>query len=304
MMARTDDGIRLAALYGHPVSHSLSPAMQNAAFNKLNINVIYISLDVLPDQLFAAVEAARGLHFTGFNLTHPHKQAVMCYLDRVDDPAGRIGAVNTVVNREGILTGYNTDGKGFMRSLLEDYDFQPRGKRIVLFGVGGAGRAISHALHRENPKELTVVNRTFQRAQQWAAVLAAQALDWEDPQVSREIERADLVVNAAAVPLHLDAGLISKGTLVYDIVYGQERSDLADQVRGRGARWADGRSMLLHQGALAFELWTGRQAPVEVMREALYHPLAAMVEAAREAFEGSGRSVERIEEKNQGETDA
>jgi len=272
MMARTDAGIRLAALYGHPISHSLSPVMQNAAFNKLNINVIYVSLDVLHEQLSAAVEAARGLRFIGFNLTHPHKRAVMDLLDTIEPLAGRIQAVNTVVNREGILTGYNTDGEGFLRSLRKDHDFEPHGKRIVLFGVGGAGRAISHALSLESPEELTVVNRTFARAREWAEKISARPLAWENPQVSREIRQADLVVNAAAVPLKLDAGLISENTLVYDIVYGRGGQGLAGLVRGRGGRWADGRSMLLHQGALAFELWTGRQAPVEVMRQALYHP--------------------------------
>jgi shikimate dehydrogenase len=270
MTVRSNDELRLAALYGHPVSHSLSPAMQNAAFSKLRTKVIYVSLDVLPDQLSAAVEAARGLRFLGFNLTHPHKKAVMSLLDRIDTGAERIEAVNTVVHRDGILAGYNTDGDGFLRSLRQDYGFEPRGKRIVLFGTGGAGRAISHALSLEDPEELILVNRTFRTAQGWAEQIQVQALDWEDPQVSRKIGRADLVVNAAAVPFQLDAELISTGTLVYDIVYGQGGSGLADQVRRRGARWADGRSMLLHQGALAFALWTGRQAPVEVMREALF----------------------------------
>ena len=265
-------GIRLAALYGYPVSHSLSPAMQNAGFNELEMNVIYISLDVLHEQLSAAVEAARGLRFLGFNLTHPHKGAVMAHLDHIDPLAERVGAVNTVVNSEGVLTGYNTDGEGFLRSLRQDHGFDPRGQRIVLLGAGGAGRAISHALSFEGAEKLTLVNRTLQRVREWADRIQAPALAWDDPRVETEIEQADLVINAAAVPFSLEPHLISEGTLVYDIVYGQGSSDLAGQIRSRGARWADGRGMLLHQGALAFELWTGRPAPVEAMRQALYHP--------------------------------
>ena len=294
-------GIRLAALYGHPVSHSLSPAMQNAAFNELNMNVIYLSLDVSHDHLSAAVEAARGLRFLGFNLTHPHKQAVMASLDRIDPQAERIGAVNTVINQESVLTGYNTDGEGFVRSLRQDYDFTPRGRRIVLLGVGGAGRAISWSLSRESPEELTVVNRTFQRAREWAGKITAQALAWEDPRVAQQIRRADLVVNAASVPLRLDAGLISEGTLVYDIVYGQGMSGLAGKIGGRGARWADGRSMLLHQGALAFELWTGRQAPVEVMREELFSPEPAAVKAGRDVAEKRKGSDGTSQDREKGE---
>jgi len=269
MTCRVDAHTRVAALYGHPVSHSLSPALQNAAFNKLNMNVIYLTFNVTNEELPRAVESVRNLNFLGLNLTHPHKRAVLSCLDHVSEQAGQIAAVNTVVNRQGILTGYNTDGDGFLRSLHEDYEFQPRGKRIVILGAGGAGRAISWALGREDPERMTVVNRTIGRARKWAERISARALAWEDPQVHREIERAHLLVNAAAVPLEVNADLISEGALVYDIVYNQERPDLAEKIRGRGARWADGRSLLLHQGALAFELWTGRQAPLAVMRQAL-----------------------------------
>ncbi len=269
MRMRIGTETRLAALYGHPVSHSLSPVIQNAAFNELNMNVIYLSLDVLHDVLPAAVEAARGLNFLGFNVTHPHKKAVMAHLDRIDPLADRIGAVNTVVNEKDVLTGYNTDGDGFLKSLREDYEFQPRGKRIVLLGVGGAGRAISWALSPHSPEKLTVVNRTIGRARKWAQKISAQALAWKDPQVQREIAQAHLVINAATVPLEVDVELIPEGALVYDIVYDQDRPGLVEKIQSRGVRWADGRSLLLHQGALAFELWTGRPAPLEVMRQAL-----------------------------------
>jgi shikimate dehydrogenase len=270
MMLRVDANTRVVALYGDPVSHSLSPASQNAAFNELKLNVIYLSFNVTDGLLPAAIEAVRGLDFMGANVTHPHKGTVMKYLDRIDEGATQVGAVNTVVNRQGMLIGYNTDGSGFLRSLREDYAFSPRGKRIVLLGTGGAGRAISWILSQEEPERLIVVNRTLSRAREWAEKLSIQALGWKDPQVAREIGQAHLVVNAASVPLEVDVDLISEGSLIYDIVYAQDRHAVAQKIRHRRARWADGRSLLLYQGALAFELWTGLQAPVEVMRKALW----------------------------------
>ena len=236
----------IAGIFGHPVKHSLSPRMHNAAFKELGLDMIYLAFEVPQGLLKESMEAVRMLNFVGVNLTHPHKVSALDHLDEIEDGARRIGAVNTVVNNGGTLIGHNTDGAGFVQSLKLDYHFDPGDKQIVVFGAGGAGRAICSALSRENPGRLVIVEKIFERAQEITAAVSGVAVRTDDASLAGEISRADLVVNATTGEV-----------------------ELINLLQQRGGRAGDGCSMLLHQGALAFELWTGKKAPLETMRRAL-----------------------------------
>jgi shikimate dehydrogenase len=260
---------RVTGIFGHPIGHSLSPRMHNAAFRAVGLNMIYLPFEVKAEDLSHAIEAVRALNLVGVNLTQPHKIAALRYLDGLSESAARIGAVNTVVNRKGKLVGYNTDAVGFLQSLGEDYGFDPRGKRIVVFGAGGAARAICWILSTVGPARLVVVNRTVEKAGVLAEACGGQALGWPDPGVAAEVSEADLVVNATSTDLNLPPDAVSSPALFYDIGYAQSGSSAQRQVRKKEGRVAGGLSMLLYQGAAAFELWTAHRAPLEVMRQAL-----------------------------------
>ncbi|MFQ6092412.1 MAG: shikimate dehydrogenase, partial [bacterium] len=269
MSADVTGKTEIVGIYGCPIEHTLSPRMHNAALRALGLDMIYLPFEVKSAALREAVEAIRALNFVGVNLTHPHKRAVIEHLDDMSDEAREIGAVNTIVNRNGTLVGHNTDGAGFMRSLSEDYGFSARGRRVVIFGAGGAGRAIGWALSHEPPKRLVIVNRTFDKAESLAAKVGGCALPWDDPELREEISTAHLLINATSTSLDLDHNWVPEKLFIYDIVYDHKNSLFIQGVQGKGARIGNGLSMLLHQGALAFELWTGQKAPLEVMRRAL-----------------------------------
>ena len=252
------------------MEHTLSPRMHNAAFRAVGLDMIYLPFEVKSGALKGAVEAIRELNLVGINLTQPHKTAALDYLDELSDEAGMVGAVNAVVNRNGTLVGYNTDGKGFVRSLSQDYNVNPHGKRIVLFGAGGAARALCWAVSREMPERLVIVNRTFTKAEEVARKVGGHALRWDDPRLEAEVSEAHIVVNAASTSLNLHHSWASGSLFIYDIAYAQKESPFVRTARERGAKFGSGLSMLLHQGAEAFELWTGRRAPLRIMRRALW----------------------------------
>jgi shikimate dehydrogenase len=270
MSVAVNGNTEITGIFGHPVKHSLSPRMHNAAFCELGLNVIYLPFDVRPESLREAMETIRMLNFIGVNLTHPHKIAALEHLDVLSDEAERTGAVNTVVNRDGTLIGHNTDGGGFAQSLTTDYSFDPAGKHIVVFGAGGAGRAICTVLGRSKPVRLIIVEKVLERARTLAAAVDGSALGADDAPLADEISGADLVINATPGDLGLDPEWIREGSFLYDIRYGREEVKLIREVKRRGGKIGDGRSMLLHQGALSFELWTGEKAPLETMRRALH----------------------------------
>ncbi len=269
-------------LLGWPVAHSRSPAMHNAAFEALGLNWRYLLLPVAPEDVGDAVRGLRALRFAGANVTVPHKQAVMSFLDEVTLEAQAIGAVNTIVNRKGRLVGYNTDALGFLRALREA-GFEPRGCRAVVLGAGGAARAIVYALLGARAT-VTVANRTVEKAHRLAdelgrlfgARVSVMSLH-ASRALARALAEADLLVNATSVGMapHADACPlpadvpIPPSLTVYDAVYNPRETMLLQLARRAGARAVDGLGMLLHQGAVAFELWTGVKAPVEVMRGAL-----------------------------------
>jgi shikimate dehydrogenase len=275
---------KVFALFGDPVTHSLSPIMQNAAFKALQLDCCYVPFLVREGSLAAAVKAVRELNLGGVNITIPHKEKVLAYLDQVDEGALQIGAVNTIVNRDGYLFGYNTDASGFLAS-LRSVDFEPNGKRVVVMGAGGAARAAAVALVHEGVSWIDISNRSIKRAELLADDLRKMGADVGlcDYGVCffEAVQNADLLVNATPVgmyPDHEDDPIIMKERLhsrllVCDLVYNPPQTRLLREAAAVGCSVINGVGMLVHQGALAFELWTGRKAPVDLMQRAVIDSL-------------------------------
>jgi shikimate dehydrogenase len=273
---------RILGIFGDPVAHSLSPLMQNEALAQAGIDAVYVPFHVRPENLATAVAAIRSLDLWGVNVTVPHKERVGGFLDVIDPAARLIGAVNTIVNRDGILTGYNTDAPGLLRSLAEDLGFDPAGRRILLLGAGGACRAALVALGKGGAAWVGIANRTRSRAEALAAefaevlkgtTLAFFGLDMDE--LAGVLPQVDLLVNTSAVGLKGESfadfpwGGLAPGALVCDLVYSQGGTPFLRTARGRGHRLTDGLGMLAAQGEEAFFLWTGRRPPEGVMRARL-----------------------------------
>jgi len=271
---------RICGLIGDPIEHTMSPAMQNAAFRDKGIDYIYVPFRVKPENLGKAIEGMRALNIRGLNVTIPHKVAVIPFLDELDDLAEKIGAVNTIVNEDGILRGYNTDATGFLRALLES-GIELEDKNIVILGAGGASRAISLTL-AQGGANLVILNRLLEL--DWAEELAGRisqictsevkALELNRQNLLRTLEKATLLVNATSVGMSpsidqtpVDSDLLRHDLIVFDIVYNPVKTRLLKEAEAVGAKTVSGVEMLVWQGALAFELWTGLKAPVELMRE-------------------------------------
>jgi shikimate dehydrogenase len=244
--------------------------MHNAAFRELGLDWTYVACEVAPGAVEAAFAGVRALGFAGVSVTIPHKTAALEAVEEVTDAARAVGAVNTVVpTAGGRLRGDNTDGAGFLASLADE-GFDPTGRVCVVLGAGGAARAVVHALARAGAAEIVVVNRTPARAELTAALAGAPGRVGS----AADVRGADLVVNATPLglagspDLPIDPELLGKGHLVVDLVPNPAVTPLMRAARERGAGVAGGLGMLVHQGALAFELWTGRPAPLEVMRAA------------------------------------
>ena len=276
---------RVCAIIGDPVEHSLSPVMHNAAFKELGLNIVYVAFNVTKNGLADAISGARSLGLLGLNVTMPHKNAVISYLDETDSAAKAIGAVNTILNERGKLFGYNTDGKGAMVALQEN-GVDPEEKKLVLLGAGGAAKAIAFQAAQET-EELVIVNRTAEKAKQLAELLRKQfgakvkGTTLSDEVLKKELETADILVNATSVGMHPDvnvspvpAELLHSGLCVMDIVYNPLETKLLKDAKSVGASVVSGLEMLLYQGAVAFEIWTNCPAPVDVMKEAALAKLA------------------------------
>jgi shikimate dehydrogenase len=281
--------IRLGVL-GDPVAHSFSPPMQNAALQECGLDLQYAAFQITPDELPEALRLMCELDFVGLNLTVPHKIAALAFVDEADERARRIGAINTIVFQDGKSLGRDTDGPGFERAIREEFSVDLSDLRVLLLGAGGgAGRAIAYQGALENCERLVLVNRTFDKAQALARELAGyfsgprvlgpearlEAIPWNDPSLRRQLGRTDLVVNATTIGLQqsdaspLAHGLIAPHLMVYDLLYKKTPTRLLAAAAEAGARGANGLTMLLHQGALAFELWFDRPAPLAAMRRAL-----------------------------------
>ena len=267
-------------IIGHPIGHSISPAFQQAALDAIGFSAVYRPFDVPPDEVADFINGLRTPETLGVNVTVPHKEAVIPHLDEVDDWAAAAGAVNTIVNRDGRLTGHNTDGAGFLRALQDGAGFDPQGKTALILGAGGSARAVVYALTRAGAARLIIANRTPQRAQNLAQIAAengipAQAIPLAD--AAQAAADAALIVNCTSLGmLHgpdetaapLTAAHIPAAALVNDLVYNPPETPLLRQADRAGAAVLGGIQMLVYQGAASFEMWTGQPAPVPVMLRA------------------------------------
>jgi shikimate dehydrogenase len=267
---------RLAAVIGAPVRHSFSPLVHNAAFVAAGLDWVYVALDVAEGRVPAALAGMRALGIDGLSVTTPHKAAAAAACDRLSDDAAVLGAVNCVVRDGDVLVGHNTDGPGFVAALAAD-GLDVSGLPCVVLGAGGAARAVALSLARAGAAEVAVANRTPGRAEQAVALLGGVGRVVDPGEVASAIAAAGLVVNATSVgmgepgsdALPVDPSPLHAGQVVVDIVYRPLETPFLREARTRGATGLNGIPMLVHQAAVAFELWTGVSAPVAVMTAAV-----------------------------------
>lgn len=282
------------SVFGDPVAHSLSPQMHNPGLLEAAIDAQYVRLQILPSQLKEALQELKTQDFIGTNLTIPHKAAAIESMDDIDETARHIGAVNTVLVEDGQLIGFNSDGPGFARAIREEFSIDLHDLRIMILGAGGgAGKAVAVQAAMDHCERLVLVNRTAEKAEALAAELAPffkndrlvgpmerlEAIPWDDRTLAPQMDHIDLIVNATSLgmkrsdPELLPASLIQPHHFVYDMVYSPARTHLVSQAKNAGARATNGLSMLLHQGAISFEYWFNREAPLEAMRKGLHGAL-------------------------------
>jgi shikimate dehydrogenase len=277
-------------LIGHPVAHSLSGAMQQAAFDELGIDARYELWDRAPIELADAVGELRNEEFLGANVTIPHKERVVPMVDRLTEEASATGAVNTITREGRRLIGHNTDVAGFKVALDKLVGRQKMPKQAVILGAGGGARAVVYGLIREGFTRIIVFNRHLHRAEglvkhfgRTAAHMELRAMPWHESIIEVEIAKTKLLVNATSIGLTSDispapAASLHDELLVLDLIYSRTR--LLRDADAAGATVADGELMLLHQGAAAFTLWTGQPAPLELMRSKLAEARAGGVRSA------------------------
>jgi shikimate dehydrogenase len=285
-MTKISGNTIVCGIIGDPVKHTISPAIHNAAFTHSGLDYIYVPFHVTQEDLGEAINGLKAMHIRGLNVTIPHKIRVIPFLDEVDLLAQQIGAVNTIVNDNGLLKGYNTDGVGFLKALYEN-EIDPNNKNIVIVGAGGASRAISFALVSKGAN-IIILNRLLDL--NWAVNLATdinhkyhtdiQALELKENNLFKAIATADLLVNTTSVGMSpytenspVESRFLKPGLLVCDIVYNPLETKLINEAKKAGAKTQDGLGMLVWQGAMAFEYWTGQTAPVDIMREAALNAL-------------------------------
>jgi shikimate dehydrogenase len=270
---------KVLGIIGFPIGHSISPVFQQAALGYYGIDATYQAWEVPPDQVGEFIRGLRRPDALGINVTVPHKEAVIPYLDEVDDWATEAGAVNTIANQGGRLTGHNTDGYGFLRALREGGNFSPRGRRVLVLGAGGAARGVVLALLREGVDELIIANRTLGRAEGLVRLAQAKGvksqaipLPWND--LALAAVQVELIVNCTTVGMAhgpdpqgtpLLRHQIPPTALVYDLVYNPLETPLLREAARARAGVLGGIQMLVYQGAASFEMWTGQSAPVSVM---------------------------------------
>jgi len=265
----------IVGLIGHPVEHSFSPPMHNAAFKALNMDWAYVAFDVNPSNLNSAIEGARSLSIKGFNVTIPHKIEVMKYLDEIDEVAGLIGAVNTIDFKN--MKGYNTDGIGAVKAIEEVTSIKNR--NVVVAGAGGASRAISFYIAKYGAESVTILNRNVEKAQSLAddiSLIDEVKVD-SIKNIKGHVDDADILIDTTPVGMHpnvSDDAIISaedmhEDLVVFDAVYNPNETSLIKEAIKANAKPVYGIKMLLYQGAESFRIWTGQNPPVDVMEDAL-----------------------------------
>jgi len=287
---KKDRGFKLYGIFGHPLSHTLSPAMHEAAFRELGIEAHYIVLDLAPAVFKELMRQTSRISLSGFNVTVPYKETVIPYLDQVRPEARAIGAVNTVYRERKKWVGTNTDMEGFLLALMKDGGFRPSGKRAVILGAGGAARAVVYGLAREGASEILISDCFPEKADKIARDMCQlfpravfQAALAGTPEVKEAVQKADVIINATPLGLKPSDPLVvpeswipraghSKKFLM-DLVYNPAVTPFLKAGKRKGHETLNGLGMLLYQGARALEHWTGRKAPVPVMRHALLQAL-------------------------------
>jgi shikimate dehydrogenase len=277
------------ALIGDPIDHSLSPTIQNVAFRSAEINAVYVALRVTRQSLRDVVKGLRASGVKGFNVTTPHKVSVQPYLDMIEPSADAIGSVNTVINENRKLRGYNTEGVGALKA-LEEAGVSPDGKSVLIFGAGGASRAIAYTL-AHHASSIRLVNRTVAKSRKLVLQIRRKLhIDVEYASISDKllkdlVEQANIVINASSMGMEgvsnppVAAEWLRHDQCVFDIVYKPPHTRLLELAGLAGAKSLNGLDMLVNQGACAFELWTGRGAPIIEMRRAMSQNILAMEHA-------------------------
>lgn len=287
---------RLCAVYGHPIKHSASPAMQNAGIAALGLDWRYVAFDVHPDNLREAINGAKAMRFVGLNLTVPHKLLALDMVDLIDPAAQPWGAINTIrfegrdngawrplaelpaeTETEIRSVGFNTDADAIVRALNEDLRLQLRGAKILILGAGGAGRAAASRIAQEQPAELWLANRTASKAEELAREISARQPGL-NIRVGYPTGEIDLTLNATSLglkpsdplPIHGNGFDLKQTAAVYDMIYRPAETPLLKAAHAAGCQTANGLGMLLYQGAKALEIWSGQTAPIEAMRNALH----------------------------------
>ena len=283
-----DSELKLYGIFGYPLAHTVSPAMQNRAFDHYRLKSMYFAFERPPARFRSLMRNIKSLLLDGFNVTVPYKEIVLRHLNQLSPEARAIGAVNTVKKVNGRWMGYNTDVYGFLAGLKE-CRFSSRGRAAVILGAGGSARAVSFALAKSGVRSICVANRTQNRAQNLVRKFRAvfPGVRWMVARIgskdlTKALSGADLIVNATKVGLkRSDGSLISRRSfpkrkvLVYDLIYRPRRTALLGLAQRLGHRVINGETMLLHQGAKAFEIWTGRRAPLREMKQAMHDALGA-----------------------------
>lgn len=276
-------------IIGYPIGHSISPIFQQAALDHLGIDATYEKWEVTPEGVGDFVAGLRAPDSLGINITVPHKQAVIPFLDEVDEWATAAGAVNTIVNRNGRLTGHNTDGPGFLRALLVETGYSPTGTRALILGAGGAARGILLALARGGVDSLVIANRTLERAETLAQLakdngIRAESIPLAEDALTQAAASANLIVNCTTIGMShgpdehgspLSAAQIPASAIVNDLVYNPLETPLLREATAAGATTLGGLHMLVYQGVLSFQMWTGQDAPVDVMSKAAFAEMTA-----------------------------
>ena len=272
---------KVCALIGDPVEHSLSPCFQNAAFQRLGLDFVYVAFTVKAEALKNAILGVRSLRFHGLNVTMPHKINVIQYLDELDENARNVGSINTILNRDGKLIGYTTDGVGALNALKYN-GVNPNDKKIVILGAGGASRSVSFTLAKE-ADEIVILNRTITRAENLVSDIrrligGTERIRWgglTEENLRKELQGADILINATPIGMSpnedetpVNSIYLHSDLVVFDLVYHPLETKLLKEARLMGAKTINGLSMLIHQGAASFEIWTGVKAPIEVMMKA------------------------------------
>ncbi len=288
MHAAGDPDLKIYGIFGYPLGHSVSGAIQNCALDNYGLKSIYFVFERPPAQFRLLMRRLRSLLLDGFNVTVPYKEEVIHYLDRLSPEAEALGAVNTVKKTGNKWIGYNTDLYGFLKS-LDEIGFRAKNKRAVILGAGGSARAVVYGLAKSGVRKIAIFNRTITRARRMVSQFKKKfpKIDWtvhpmDQRRLKEVLSNSDLLVNTTKVGLKTsDPLLVSRSVfpkrkiLVYDLIYKPKQTKLLKLASSLGHKTINGEAMLLHQGARAFELWTGKRAPVRDMKKALSDALHA-----------------------------